>query len=337
MMASTLRSLKRYIPSPLTVLMVAGWVAMALIAGHVIGAFVYPRFETLDKVFAFSMGIVFGLPILAAPRFSWEPAGWGIALNLVLLIFLGIFARSTEAALQRHGDWAIGWVEEHQLSPGAMRLALKVTDTTYQLLALVPIEQLEQDFGFSEKDIDWESLTRSSRSKRAAPQGTPESVDEVAESAKQLIRDAADERLALHRAKEPSSEDIQAMEARLADLVNLERNRRGLAFLELREDLCRLAKAHTEAMLNLGFFDHIDPQGRTPRQRAEAALLPETHVTELIGKVIDADDVPREFVNRFIARAPDRDRLFDRDDQYRALGVGVACDGPVCLATVLLL
>ncbi len=336
-MTRFLRIIRRFIPSPLTILMLAAWIALALVAGHVLGAYLYDRLEAPDRLLVLVLGITIGLPIFAAPRFTWEPTGWGIALNLLLLLVFGMFARSTIEALHKHGDWAIDWVEEHGGSERAMKVALRVTDITYRLLDILPVEQIEQRFGVSEKDIDWESLTKAARLRKQEQQSQGKAESDLADSAKTLLAEATDPRLSKHKALQPSDEEMDRMATRLEELINLERTRRGLTFLPVREDLTRLAAAHARAMINLGFFDHIDPQGRTPRQRAEAALVSNPNVTELISKVVNVPDVPREMVDRWLANRGDRLRLLDKDDAYKAMGAGVACDGPVCVSTVLLL
>ncbi len=336
-MARFLRVLARFLPSPLTVAMLLLWLALALIAGHVLGAYLYGRLETPDKLLGLVAGITIGLPILAAPRFTWEPTGWGIALNVLLLMVFGLFGRSTTEALRQHGDWAIEWVEAHGGSKRAMRLALQVTDTTYQLLDLVPVAQIQERFGVSDEEIDWESLTEAVRRKKREQQAGSEGEPDLASSAKAFLAEATDPRLSKHKVRQPTDEELEKMTTRFVELINLERTRRGLTYLPVRNDLARLATAHANAMIHLGFFDHIDPQGRTPRQRAEAASLDDPNVIELIGKVVNVTDVPREMVDRFLATRSDRRKLLDPDDTYRAMGAALACDGPVCVSTVLLL
>jgi uncharacterized protein YkwD len=49
--------------------------------------------------------------------------------------------------------------------------------------------------------------------------------------------------------------------------ANRRRAKRGIPPLRLDRSLSRAARAHAIAMLEQGFFDHRDPQGRGPRDR----------------------------------------------------------------------
>jgi uncharacterized protein YkwD len=144
------------------------------------------------------------------------------------------------------------------------------------------------------------------------------------------------------KAHEPSLSTVDRLEQRLWEVVNLERIRRGQASLRVRADLCRVARAHSEAMRDQRFFAHEDPRGRGPRDRVREALKDETlqgewDVAENIAKVRDSGDVPRDLVNNILREPAERGRMLDEEANYRGIGVGIACDGPACVGTVLFL
>ncbi|KAB8161550.1 CAP domain-containing protein [Streptomyces sp. 3MP-14] len=70
--------------------------------------------------------------------------------------------------------------------------------------------------------------------------------------------------------EEPSSPEVQAAEAVLG-LVNQARGQAGCQPLRLDAGLTNVALAHSRDMAQRGYFDHTDPDGRTPWDRAAAA------------------------------------------------------------------
>ena len=55
--------------------------------------------------------------------------------------------------------------------------------------------------------------------------------------------------------------------SRVLELVNEERAKEGLGPLKLDEDLCAVAQMHCEDMVKRDFFDHINPDGKSPFDR----------------------------------------------------------------------
>ncbi len=64
---------------------------------------------------------------------------------------------------------------------------------------------------------------------------------------------------------------IRDLEHRIHDLVNDARKANGQEHLQLDEKLSAVARAHSEDMAKVGYFDHKDPAGRSVRQRVELA------------------------------------------------------------------
>jgi len=71
-------------------------------------------------------------------------------------------------------------------------------------------------------------------------------------------------------ASAPSS-GASAAEAAVVDIVNEERARAGCPSAQGEAALHDLARGHSADMAARGYFDHTDPDGRTPWDRAEAA------------------------------------------------------------------
>ncbi|MEP0841840.1 MAG: CAP domain-containing protein [Phycisphaerae bacterium] len=62
--------------------------------------------------------------------------------------------------------------------------------------------------------------------------------------------------------------NAEALNAKLIELVNLERTRRGLQPVTPNPKLMSLAEDYAEDMIRRNFFDHTDPDGRGLGQRA---------------------------------------------------------------------
>jgi uncharacterized protein YkwD len=60
---------------------------------------------------------------------------------------------------------------------------------------------------------------------------------------------------------------LDAVEARILELVDRERKNRGLAPLRLDETLRGIARNHDDDMLARGFFSHVNPSGEDPGAR----------------------------------------------------------------------
>ena len=69
----------------------------------------------------------------------------------------------------------------------------------------------------------------------------------------------------------PTGSTASAIEREVFDLVNAERARYGLSALTWADDLARVARGHSRDMIDRGFFDHTNPDGRSPFDRLRLA------------------------------------------------------------------
>ncbi len=65
--------------------------------------------------------------------------------------------------------------------------------------------------------------------------------------------------------------DLEALEERVHELVNLEREEKKIAPLSWQPRLVELARSHSADMALRNFVDHINPEGQDPTDRAIAA------------------------------------------------------------------
>ncbi len=67
--------------------------------------------------------------------------------------------------------------------------------------------------------------------------------------------------------EEESRGDFSDWALEVLDLVNAERTKEGLDPLELDADLCAVAQMHSDDMAARNFFDHVNPDGKSPFDR----------------------------------------------------------------------
>jgi uncharacterized protein YkwD len=70
---------------------------------------------------------------------------------------------------------------------------------------------------------------------------------------------------------DPDISEIEELEGQCLDAVNRQRESRGLAHLKLNRALAPIAREYSRRMAEERFFDHIDPDGRTVRERVREA------------------------------------------------------------------
>ncbi len=73
---------------------------------------------------------------------------------------------------------------------------------------------------------------------------------------------------------DPPALDAPTLERRLHDAVNRARTAEGLPALAWRDDLRRLARAHSRDMARRGFFAHVNPDGEGVNDRAARLDVP---------------------------------------------------------------
>ena len=117
---------------------------------------------------------------------------------------------------------------------------------------------------------------------------------------------------------------IDAAERSLLCLVNVHRVDNGLAPLAADPDLGEAARGHSEDMVQRGFFDHYDPEGSGPQDRAEAAGY-EGGVGENIAWS-SGERTPLAFFTIWRESAPHNENMLRED--YDVAGMGFALGTP---------
>lgn len=126
-----------------------------------------------------------------------------------------------------------------------------------------------------------------------------------------------------------------AIERIVFDLTNEERMANGLLPLIWDNELCRLARQHSEDMGGRGYFDHETPEGLFPKDRARAAGLRGFRViAENIAYNKGYENPAAYAVQQWMKSSGHRANILYSSFQYSAIGTYVAPDGSVYLTQV---
>lgn len=127
---------------------------------------------------------------------------------------------------------------------------------------------------------------------------------------------------------------VDAVGRRVGVLTNMERARHALRPLQCNAALDDVAAFHTKNMRDQGFFDHVDPAGRTPQDRL-AQIRPDVlgAVGENLARIAaDPDDVlARELVSGWMNSEGHRQNILTAG--FTHIGVSVMRDGHHALGT----
>jgi uncharacterized protein YkwD len=144
---------------------------------------------------------------------------------------------------------------------------------------------------------------------------------------------------------------IRDLEHRIHDLVNDERNANGRSRLLLDEKLSSVAREHSQDMAKRGYFDHVDPAGKTPRKRVESVGISCNTVGENIfqnnlytsftiksgRKSYDwstMEQIASTTVMGWMASPGHRKNIVSKDYLRGGLGVAIAMDDKVYITQV---
>ncbi len=129
------------------------------------------------------------------------------------------------------------------------------------------------------------------------------------------------------------------LEVRAYVLANRARREAGLAPLEMRYDLVRLARRHAKDMARRDFFSHTNPDGDGPGERAREDRVRYSVLAENLARVRYSDEPAALAVEGWLESPGHRRNLLDETAaNYCFTGVGVVRreDGTVLLSQVFL-
>lgn len=130
----------------------------------------------------------------------------------------------------------------------------------------------------------------------------------------------------------------KAVEKEVLRLTNEARRKHHLSTLVPDDTLTATARAHSDDMMRRDFFDHVNPDGMTPKERFAKHSMPAARVGENIMKgsrhdPSDAKLMARLMVDGWMTSPEHRANILNPD--YTHLGVGVTVTGSEVRATQL--
>ena len=135
----------------------------------------------------------------------------------------------------------------------------------------------------------------------------------------------------------PSLNDATKVERRAFDRTNTVRVENGLPPLVWDPALCRMARFHSESMVQRGYFAHETPEGERLKDRAHAVGIAHFRVLgENIAYNQGYDDPGAFAVQRWMISPGHRANILSNEFEQSAIGVSIAADGTVYLTQVFL-
>ena len=140
----------------------------------------------------------------------------------------------------------------------------------------------------------------------------------------------------IHEGNSPSASLLDATDAERSafEKTNQSRLDNGLTPLTWDTDLCRLARAHSESMARIGYFDHETPEGLQLKDRARALGVRFKVIGENIAYNKGYSDPGAFAVERWMRSGGHRANILYAGFQSSAIGSYISSDGSVYLTQV---
>lgn len=130
----------------------------------------------------------------------------------------------------------------------------------------------------------------------------------------------------------PSTAAQNDAEYEIFELVNRERTRSRLSYLEWDDDLAQVARNFSRQMAREGFFDHADRNGRTVIQRAADTRW--SKIGENLFMCSGMKDFSAFSVRGWMRSSSHRKNILDREWTDTGIGVHRSRDGQVFVTQV---
>ena len=122
------------------------------------------------------------------------------------------------------------------------------------------------------------------------------------------------------------------IEKRAFEQTNVVRVKNGLKPLTWDDDVCRMARIHSESMSRNHYFSHVTPEGLRLPQRARAAgILQFSTLGENIAYSNGYDDPGAYVVEQWMQSTKHRANILSNDFRAMAIGSFVGPDGSIYL------
>ena len=122
------------------------------------------------------------------------------------------------------------------------------------------------------------------------------------------------------------------IEKQAFEQTNLVRVKNGLRPLTWDDDVCRMARIHSESMSRNHYFSHVTPQGLRLKDRARAAgILQFSTLGENIAYTSGYNNPAAFIVEQWMQSAKHRANILSNDFRAMAIGSFVGPDGSIYL------
>jgi uncharacterized protein YkwD len=138
--------------------------------------------------------------------------------------------------------------------------------------------------------------------------------------------------VAVARAPKPSS--ATSIERRAFELINMERRAKGEEPLVWDEELCRMARQHSEDMAQKNFFSHAGPDGDTVDRARSLGIRGWRALGENIAYNQGFDDPAGFAVERWMGSVKHRSNILSGMFTRSGLGIARAADGRIFFTQV---
>jgi uncharacterized protein YkwD len=130
--------------------------------------------------------------------------------------------------------------------------------------------------------------------------------------------------------------EIELLELQCLDEVNRQRQAYGLRSLEFSRELLDVAREYSRWMAEENFFSHVDPRGRTVRQRVNDAGIKWRALGENLAYSNGYTNPVAASLRGWMDSTGHRRNILDRAFQKSAVGVWIADDGTVYFTEIFL-
>lgn len=125
---------------------------------------------------------------------------------------------------------------------------------------------------------------------------------------------------------EPADISPSQVESLLTNLINQARSQEGISpLLSTDAAVAQVARRHSEAMRDRGFFSHVDPEGKRLRDRLRAAGITFRSAGENLAQVDGSSDPAGQAHQMLMGSQSHRDNILS--EEFELIGVGVAKQG----------
>ena len=124
----------------------------------------------------------------------------------------------------------------------------------------------------------------------------------------------------------PTTSTTSAIEWEVFELVNAERAKYGLSALSWADDLSRVARGHSRDMIDRGFFDHTNPDGRSPFDRLRLAGISYRTAAENIAY---GQRTPEAVMNAWMNSPGHRANILNANVKEIGVGAAVSSGGTI--------